>query len=141
VELARPLEKVLDFLMPLEDAHAGDNWMFKTVDFTDTRLHSKEKIIGVVDGEDAVAYTREYLVEEGITNVSIGEKRLVIAHIPEHDVIVAFDRVKDGVELTVEGVDFFGNTEAQGRLERAFFFNGPMWAIWLHYYPHTELVN
>ena len=43
VEFSRPLERVLDALMPLENAHAGDNWMFNTVDLTDERLHSKER--------------------------------------------------------------------------------------------------
>lgn len=141
VEFSRPLERILDFLMPLEDAHAGDNWMFKTVDLTDERLHSKEQIIGVADGDQAVAYTRDYLERAGVTHVSVGDKRLVVAHIPEYDVIVAFDRLKDGVEVPVTTVDFFGNTEEHGRLRRAFIFSGPMWAVWAHYYPGTEVVK
>jgi hypothetical protein len=141
VEFARPLERILDALMPIEDAHAGDNWMFHTVDLTDERLHSKEQIIGVADGGDAVAYTRDYLVKAGVTNVRVGSKRLVIAHVPEHDVIVAFDRMKDGEELMVTEVDYFGHTEKHGQLHRAFIFNGPMWAVWAHYYPETDVVK
>ena len=141
VEFSRPLERILDALMPLEDAHAGDNWMFNTVDLSDERLHSKEQIIGVADGSDAVAYTRDYLEKAGVTNVSVGARRLVLAHIPEHDVIVAFDRMKDGEELTVTAVDYFGDTEVHGQLRRAFVFNGPMWAVWAHYYPETDVVK
>ena len=53
--------------------------------------------------------------------------------------LVAFDRAPDGEELTVTEVDFHGNTPEHGQLERAFVHNGPMWAVWLHYYPETEL--
>jgi hypothetical protein len=141
VEFSRPLERVLDALMPVENAHAGENWMFNTIDLTDERLHSKEQIIGVADGGEAVAYTRDYLKKAGVTNVRVGSKRLVIAHVPEHDVIVTFDRMKDGKELTVTEVDFFGNTKEHGELDRAFIFDGPMWAVWVHYYPQTKVVK
>lgn len=141
IEFRRPLERVLDFLMPLEAAHGGDDWMFNTVDLSDDRLHSKEKIIGVTDGDEAVAYTREALVRNGITNVSVGSRRLVLAHLAEHDVIVAFDRLIDGEAVTIEEVDYFGNTSSYGRLGRAFVYNGPMWAVWLHYFPETALIK
>ena len=141
VEFRRPLERILDFLMPLEAAHEGDDWMFKTVDLEDDRLHSKEKIVGVADDGDAVAYTRDALVRAGVTNVSVGRRALALVHIPENDVIVAFDRRVSGKEVVVEEVDFFGNTEAHGRLQRAFVHKGPMWAVWLHYFPHTDLVK
>ena len=141
VQFSNPLERILHFLMPLENAHAGDNWMFNTVDVSNEILHSKEQIVGVTDGDVAVAYTRDYLEQAGVTNVQVGSKRLVIAHIPEHDIIVAFDRMRDGVEITVSEVDFFGNTKEHGKLSRAFVFNGPMWAVWAHYYPHTEVVK
>jgi hypothetical protein len=141
VEFRRPLERILDVLMPLEAAHGGDDWMFNTVDLHDERLHSKEKIVGVADGDEAVAYTREALVRAGVTNVSVGRKRLALVHIPEHDVIVAFDRVVNGQEVLVEEADFFGNSDGHAQLERAFVHNGPMWAVWLHYFPDTELVK
>jgi hypothetical protein len=141
VEFSRPLERILDAIMPVEEAHAGDNWMFNTVDLTDERLHSKEQIIGVGDGGEAVACTRDYLERVGIENVSVGDKRLVLAHVPEHDVIVAFDRMADGSEVVVTSVDYFGRTAEHGQLRRAFIYNGPMWAVWAHYYPETGLVK
>jgi len=141
VKFSSPLERILASVMPLEGVHSGDNWMFKTVDLMDDRLHSKEQVIGVADDDEAVAYTRDYLKKAGLINVEVGSTRLVIAHIPEHDVIVAFDRMKDGVELAVTEVDFFGNTKEHGKLGRAFIFNGPMWAVWAHYYPQTRVVK
>ena len=141
VEFSSPLERILDALMPLEDAHAGDNWMFNTVDISDERLHSKEQIIGIADGEEAVAYTRDYLERVGIENVSVGDKRIVLAHVSEHDVIVAFDRVVGGEEVEVTSVDYSGHTEEYGQLRRAFVYTGPLWAVWAHYFPKTEVVK
>ena len=141
IEFRRPLERILDFVMPLEAAHGGDDWMFNTVDLDDERLHSKDQIVGIADGDEAVAYTREALVRAGVTNVSVGRRRLALVYISEHDVIVAFDRRVNGLEVLVDDVDFFGNTNAHGQLQRAFVRNGPMWAVWLHYFPHTALVK
>ena len=53
IEFSSPLERLLDMLMPLEEAHSGDDWMFETVDLADDRLHSKEQVIGVADGDEA----------------------------------------------------------------------------------------
>jgi len=141
VEFRRPLEQLLDVLMPLEAAHGGDDWMFNTVNLEDDRLPSKEQIIGVADSGEAIAYTRDALERAGVTNVTVGSRSLVLAHLPEHDVIVAFDRRQGGGAVTVEEVDFFGNTKSHGQLPRAFVHTGPMWAVWAHYFPDTELVN
>jgi hypothetical protein len=135
----KPLEKLLDVLMPLDEAHSGEKWMFNTVALDDTRLPSKEKIVGIKDGEEAIAFTRDYLREAGIVNTAVGDQRIVIAHTPEHDIFVAFDRTKDGKEIQVDEVDVFGNTPDHGQLEPAFIYNGPMWAVWLHYHPDTKL--
>lgn len=139
IEFTTPLERAMDAMMTVEDAHGGDDWMFSTVDFSDERLHSKEKIIGIADGDESRAYTRGYLVNEGLVYADVGDKHLVLAHLPEHDVIVAFDRMRDGKLLDVTEVDYFGNTTEHGKLERAFVYQGPMWAVWVHYFPMTEL--
>jgi hypothetical protein len=135
----KPLERLLAVLMPLDEAHSGEAWMFNTVSVDDTRLPSKEKVIGVKDGAEAIAFTRDYLREAGVVNTTVGDRSIVVAHIPEHDIFVAFDRRKDGQEIEVTEVDFFGNTKEHGRLERVFVYNGPMWAVWLHYHPDTKL--
>jgi hypothetical protein len=135
----KPLEKLLDVLMPLDEAHSGEKWMFNTVALDDTRLPSKEKVIGIKDGLEAIAFTHDYLRKAGIVNTGVGDQRIVIAHIPEHDIFVAFDRTKDGKAIEVTEVDAFGNTPDHGQLEPAFIYNGPMWAVWLHYHPDTKL--
>ena len=138
-EFDNPIERMLDFAQPIEDAHGGDEFMFDTVATDDTRLPPKEQVIGVESGGESVAYTRDYLRKAGLTNVRVGDKSLVIAHIPGHDFFVAFDRVKNGQEVEVSKVDAFGRTPEHGQLDRAFIYNGALWAVWLHYYPDTEL--
>jgi len=96
-EYTNPVERILELVMPpVEAVHSGEDWMFPTVDLEDTRLPSKEKVIGIKDGGEAIAYTREYLRNAGVVNTRVGEKSIVIAHIPEHDIFVAFDRARDG---------------------------------------------
>ena len=141
VEFSNPIERLMAAAKKLEEAYLGDRWLFNTVDSADDRLPSKEEIIGVADGDEAVAYTKDYLRRVGVESVSVGGKRIVLAHVPEHDVIVALDRVVDGEEITVTSVDYFGNTEEHGQLRRAFVYIGPMWAVWVHYYPETGLVK
>jgi hypothetical protein len=66
---------------------------------------------------------------------------LVLAHVPDHDVNIAFDRVVDGSEVVVTSVDYFGETAEHGQLRRAFIYTGPVWAVWAQYYPETGLVK
>ena len=113
--------------------------MVKTVGLDDTRLPSKEKVSGIKDGADAVAFTRDYLQKNGVVNTRVGGKSIVIAHIPEHDMFVGFNRMKDGEEIEITDVDVFGDAGEHGTLERAFIYNGPMWAVWRHYNPDTQL--
>jgi len=141
-EYTNPVERILELVMPpVEAVHSGEDWMFPTVDLEDTRLPSKEKVIGIKDGGEAIAYTREYLRRAGIVNIRVGDKSIVIAHIPEHDIFVAFDRLRDGEEVVVNEVDVFGNSRKHGRLDPVFIYNGPMWAVWVHYHPDTKLLK
>ena len=137
----KPLERLLDVLMPLDEAHSGEDWMFNTVGLDDTRLPSKEKVIGIKDGGEAIAFTRDYVRKVGVVNTRVGEQSIAIAHIPEHDIFVGFNRMRDGEEIEVTEVDVFGNTKDHGTLEPAFIYNGPMWAVWLHYHPDTKLLK
>ena len=113
--------------------------MFNTVAVGDERLPSKEKVIGVKDGSDAIAFTRDYLRRHGTVNVRVGNRSIAIAHIPDHDVFMGFDRRSEGREIEVTDVDVFGRTKDHGVLERSFIYNGPMWAVWSHYHPETKL--
>ena len=56
-----------------------------------------------------------------LDDTRVGDQSIAVAHIPEHDI--------------------FGNTPEHGQLEPTFIYNGPMWAVWLHYHPETKLLT
>ena len=142
-EWDRPMEKIMNSLFSLEETWYGDRWMFNTVNLEDQRLPSKEQIIGLSDDleEKQIAFTKSFLKKEGVYNTSIGNKKVVLAYFPEFETIAAFDRGADGEEIMVNEIDFYGQTPENGKLDRIFIYNSVLWAVWLDYFPNTELMK
>ena len=142
-EWDRPMEKIMNSLFSLEETWYGDRWMFNTVNLEDQRLPSKEQIIGLSDEEEQqhLAFTKSFIKKEGIVNTNVGNKRIVLAYFPEFETIAAFDRTVDGAEIEVTEIDFYGQTPENGKLERVFIYNSVLWAVWLDYFPNTELIK
>lgn len=141
-EWDRPMEIIMNSLFSLEETWYGDRWMFNTVNLDDQRLPSKEQIIGISDDleEEQIAFTKSFLKKKGVYNASVGNKRIVLAYFPEYETIVAFDRMVDGTEVEVTEIDFYGQTPENGKLDRVFIYNSVLWAIWIDYFPNTELI-
>lgn len=134
------MEKMMNIFFDSESNIYGDEWMFETVDISDTRLPSKEHIVGYRDENGkALAMTKSFIKENGIYNTTVGEKDIVFAYYPEYETIAAFDRKKNGETLAITDVDIHGNTPENGKLEKEFLYNGVFWAVWLHYYPETKI--
>ena len=142
-EWDRPMEKIMNSLFSLEETWYGDRWMFNTVNLDDQRLPSKEQIIGLSDDLEGkqLAFTKSYIKKEGVINTSVGNKKVVLAYFPEFEAIAAFDRMVDGAEVEVSEIDFYGLTPENGKLERVFIYNSVLWAVWLDYFPDTELIK
>ena len=142
-EWDRPMEKIMNSLFSLEETWYGDRWMFNTVNLEDQRLPSKEQIIGISDDleEKQIAFTKSFLKKEGVYNTSVGNKKVVLAYFPEYETFGAFNRMVNGEEITVSEIDFYGVTPENGKLERVFIYNSVLWAVWLDYFPDTELVK
>lgn len=138
-----PIEKTMDLLYSTEESWYGDKWMFKTANFDDTRLPSKEHIIGIRDDEQGkeLALTKSYIQKEGICNINVGNRSIAIAYFPEYETIAAFDRSQRGEEIHVKEIDVHGNTPEHGKLERIYIFNSVLWAIWAHYYPNSDVLQ
>ena len=71
--------------------------------------------------------------------LSIGNKKIVLAYFPEYETFAAFDRMVDGEEILVKTIDFYEQTPENGKLDRAFIDNSVLWAVWLEYFPNTQL--
>lgn len=111
---------------------------FPTIDEFDERLPRKARIYGVrIDG-DAVAYTREFIIEHGnAVNTVIGGKPVVIAYDPEHDAVGAF---YNHTGEPVRAVDILGRTADGETLERIEgLHNEAFWFIWAHFHPGADV--
>ena len=122
----------------------GLNWLdndkpaFPTIDYKDKRLPMKEFVYSVSVGDDHVAYTKQFLIEQGNTiNVDIGGEPVVIDYDPQFDVLTAFfannaSRISD--------VDIFGRTDDGRQLERVNTLKSKMfWFIFVEFYPETDV--
>jgi len=103
----------------------------------DDRLHTKTYVWGVNIGEDAVCYTRDFLLSAGnLVHATIGGREIVIVNDPLFDSIGAW--YNDTGESITE-VDFFGNSN-QGVLKRVESMKpGMFWHVWVEFFPHTDI--
>lgn len=137
-----PIEKVVSMLFDTEETWHGDEWMFKTSNYDDTRLPSKENIIGVRDDDqqEQIAFTKDFIRKQGIYNFEVGDKKLVMVYFPEYETIACFNREKDGQVFDISAITIDGNTEF-GTLKQEYIYNSVLWAVWAYYYPESEVVN
>jgi hypothetical protein len=115
----------------------SDEPAFPTITEFDDRLPKKQLVYGINVGDDYVAYTKQFVQEQGgPLNVEIGGRQLVIYHDREYDSIAAF--YNDSGER-VNSVDLFGNSD-QGGLSRVETMKSSIfWFIWYDFYKNTDL--
>ena len=65
----------------------------------DSRLPIKARVIGLGSGDDAVAVTRELLAEEGVQQVSVGDRELVLFHAAGQVSALDESEVAEGEEI------------------------------------------
>jgi len=137
-----PVEKVVSMLFDTEETWHGEKWMFETSNFDDKRLPSKENIIGVRDRKQnkEIAFTKDFIKKQGVYNFEVGNRKLVIAYIPEYQTIACFDREKDGKVLHISEISIHGETEF-GKLNKEYIYNSVLWAVWAYYYPDSEVAD
>ena len=81
----------------------------------DDRLPNKTYVWGVNIGDDAVAWTDDFIGEHGnIVNATVGGRDVVLAYIPKYESLGAWYN-DTGAPITE--IDFWGQTPA-GKLER-----------------------
>lgn len=136
-----PIEKIVDFIFDEEDAWYGDDFMFETSNFDDTRFPFKEHIIGIRDdrNEAQIALSKEYMKKNGRIDLTVGEKSLVVAYFSEYETIAAFDK---GIyaDSTITDLNALGMSNV-GQLEQEYIYNGVYWSVWAYYYPETEVLK
>ena len=111
--------------------------LFKTMDHEDNRLHSKEYVWGFNVDRDSVAYTEDFIREQGdLINASVGGRNIVVAYDPDYEAVGVFYN-DSGTPIT--RIDFWGLSNA-GTLSRVETVKaGTYWCVWANYFPETDL--
>ena len=104
---------------------------------SDDRLPTKTYIWGINIGDDAVCFTRDFLVDQANrVNTRIGERDIVVAWDPVYESVGAW---YNDSGKPVEQIDFFGNTD-QGKLNRVETLKpGMFWHVWVEFFQHTDI--
>ena len=122
----------------------GLNWKendkpaFPTIEFKDTRLPMKEFVYAISVNDDHVAYSRNFIKQQGNNiNTIIGGVPVVVNYDPQLDIVTAFFRNN---EAPVENIDVFGFTGDGIQLRRVNTLKSKLfWFIFAEFYPDTDV--
>lgn len=111
--------------------------LFNTMDHESDLLHAKDYVWGFNVGADSVAYTQDFVRENGdLINVRVGDRDVVVAYDSEYESVGIY--YNDSGQL-ISRVDFWGVSE-QGKLARVETVKAATyWCVWFNYYPETDL--
>jgi hypothetical protein len=116
----------------------GDAPAFPTIHEFDERLPRKALIWGLNVADDYVAYTKDFIVEQGgVINTQVGGRDVVISYDGQNDAVGAFYN-DSGAPVTA--VDILGRTpegETLARIET--LKNAAFWFIWANFHKTTDV--
>ncbi len=103
----------------------------------DDRLPAKTYVWGIDIGDDAVCFTKDFVVEQGnVVNARIGNRDIVLGWDPVYESLGAWYN-DSGSPIT--RIDFRGQSN-QGSLMRVERLKaGLFWHVWSEFYPHTDI--
>jgi hypothetical protein len=115
----------------------SDKPAFPTIKEFDERLPTKQLVYGINVGDDYVAYTKQFIREQGgLLNVEIGARPVVLYYDPGFDSVAAY---YNDSGRPVGSVDLFGHSD-QGELARVETLKSAIfWFIWYDFYKSTDL--
>lgn len=136
-----PMEKFVDFIFDVDAALYGEEFMFKTSNFEDTRFPFKEHVIGIRDDENnaQLALSKDYIKENGIIDLKVGGKNLIITYFPDYETIAAFNK-GEFADSTITDINPLGESN-YGQLEQEYIYNSVYWSVWAYYYPETQVLK
>ncbi|MDG1495450.1 MAG: DUF3179 domain-containing (seleno)protein [Porticoccaceae bacterium] len=115
----------------------SDQPAFPTIHEFDDRLPIKQMVYGINVGNDYVAYTKDFVSEQGgLLNIVIGERDVILYYAAQHDSLVAF--YNDSGQV-ISQIDIFGNSNA-GTMARVETLKSRIfWFIWRDFYRQTDV--
>lgn len=126
------------FLWGTVSHHTNESLMFETMDSYDNRLPLKELVWGFNIGKDSVAYTEDFVLENGgIVNATVGDKNIVIAWDNDYESMGVYYNHTD---QPIETINFWGKTSHGDELKRVETVKAETyWCVWANYFPETDL--
>jgi hypothetical protein len=70
----------------------------------DDRLPVKQRVIGIRNGDDSLALSRDRAVDTGVVEVRVGGREVVVLHAPGQASALGSERIDDGQEIGSIGV-------------------------------------
>jgi len=106
---------------------------FPTIEYSDKRIPSKERVFGVKINDEKVAYTLDYLIKrDNVVVDMVGGKIITIKYFPEYDFVDIFY----GNDVNV---NHYGKDENGKKLNRVAHYNQILWVIWSNFYEDTKV--
>ena len=112
--------------------------VFPTIEHYDDRLNNKTHVWGFDINNEYVAYTEEFVKENGsLINVTVGGQDVVISYDDDYQSLGIF---YNNTSSNIDGIDFFGMTDSGIKLERVETVKaGSYWVVWANFFPETDL--
>ncbi|MCE9683358.1 DUF3179 domain-containing protein [Halomonas alkalisoli] len=125
---------------PVTGYYAPDSRRLFPVMERDDRFPPKTVVFGVRGPEGALAITREALRNEGVVDVTLGERRYTVIHDPGLDTGWAFHNPEE-VDIQPAALDFTADGVVGPGIDSLEAVNGfeAMWFAWAAFYPDTHL--
>ena len=115
----------------------SDEPAFPTINEFDDRLPVKKMVYGINVGDDYVAYTKDFVIDQGgLLNVDIGGRKIILYYAARYDSLVAFYNDSD---QSITQIDIFGLSNA-GQMARVETLKSRIfWFIWRDFYRKTDV--
>ena len=125
------------FTHGIADQATKEEPTFPTIRRFDDRLPNKAKIYGANVGEDYVAYTADFIHQQGgLLNVEIGGRNIVVTY---HKDVDSVGMYYNDTGETVSSVDFGGGSD-RGKLPRVETMKAEAyWVVWQNFFPQTDV--
>ena len=131
----RQVYKMLDKVIYHEGGQydkSTEELSFPSIAYTDNRLHAKEQVYGVIIDGATVAYTRDYLIENGgAVTEEIGGREITVKYFEDYDFVNVF-------EGNVQATDAQGYLHGERQLAVP-HYNRILWKVWANFYRDTEV--
>ena len=125
------------FLWATVSHHRTQSLLTSTMDVDDDRILRKELVWGFNIGKSSMAYTKQYIKEQGnIVNANVGGRDIVACYDPNYESVNIW---YNDSGKPVKEIDFFGKSD-QGDLKRVETVKaGLYWFVWINYFPESQL--